>query len=682
MPRTILILLLSLSLPMPMLSRAAVLGQWRCHQAYSEPAEVRAAGGDVFVLASGGLYCYSKAGLDIRAFDRTTGLSSTGITHIAWSRAAGRLIATYADSYIDLVEPGGRVTAIPDLHDKSMVEDKTINTIRINGSDAYLGTMFGIVRVDMRRGEISETYKLGLRVWHVAIVGTTIYAHTNKGVYGAPMEANLIDKAQWTWRADVDQHIFDDDTADWDANIETVRTLAPGGPEANDFGFLRFAGGKLYAASSSANDDTPARVQVWDGSRWERYDNDLEQTLGHKFVGLTCVDVDPKDPAHVFAGGQTGLYEYHGGKFVREYNYTNSPLKPACVVPQDAWPLYSMVTGLKFDAAGTLWLANSLAEGQSLLSLDASGKWERHHSDKLCANWTSGTTGQTVRGSYQNLGSLAFDRLGTLWTSNDNWSIPVIAAYRDGGHAVYSQFANQDGNPLALTYIRRQAFDRDGNLWAATSAGPMMVPAEEMDYHDGPALTFTQVKIPRNDGSGLADYLLADIPTSAIAIDGSNRKWIGTYGAGVYLVGPDGTEQLRHFTAANSLLLSDEVNDIAVDDATGEVYIATDKGLCSYVSDATAPAEAMTKETVFAYPNPVPPGFTGLITVTGLTFDADVKILTASGALVRQGRSNGGTFTWDGRDMDGREVASGVYSIATATQDGKKGAVCKLAVVR
>ena len=89
----------------------------------------------------------------------------------------------------------------------------------------------------------------------------------------------------------------------------------------------------------------------------------------------------------------------------------------------------------------------------------------------------------------------------------------------------------------------------------------------------------------------------------------------------------------------------------------------------------------MDKDNVWAYPNPVTPDYTSLITVTGLTYDADVKITSSNGALIAEGRSNGGQFTWDGCDKKGRRVASGIYMVVTATKDGKKGTVCKIAVI-
>ena len=141
-------------------------------------------------------------------------------------------------------------------------------------------------------------------------------------------------------------------------------------------------------------------------------------------------------------------------------------------------------------------------------------------------------------------------------------------------------------------------------------------------------------------------------------------------------------EQIEHFTADNSPLLSNNIFSLAINNETGELYIGTDIGLCSYTTDATAALSSIEKDNVYAYPNPVEPGYDGLITIVGLSLDADVKILSASGQLVAQGRSNGGTFTWNGRDHSGHRVASGIYMVAAATSDGKKGTVCKIAVIR
>jgi hypothetical protein len=192
----------------------------------------------------------------------------------------------------------------------------------------------------------------------------------------------------------------------------------------------------------------------------------------------------------------------------------------------------------------------------------------------------------------------------------------------------------------------------------------------------------TQVKVARKDDSGLADYLLAGAPVSAIVVDGAGRKWMSVEGGGLYLISADNQDQLANYTQKNSKLISDNIIAMTMDQTTGILYIGTDKGLCSYQTDASAPADDMSASSLVAYPNPVEPGFTGLITVTGFTVDADVKILSASGRLVAQGKSNGGTFTWNGKDQNGRPVATGVYMVAAARSDGSKGAVGKIAIVR
>lgn len=203
----------------------------------------------------------------------------------------------------------------------------------------------------------------------------------------------------------------------------------------------------------------------------------------------------------------------------------------------------------------------------------------------------------------------------------------------------------------------------------------------ESDQITADEAIFNQWKVARNDGTNLADYLLDGVDITALAIDGGGRKWFGTNGNGLYLVSADNNTQIHHFLSSNSSLLSDNIESLSINPTTGEVYIGTSNGLCSYMSDATQPVEKMTKETTYAYPNPVRPDYKGDITIVGLSYQADVKILTSAGALVAEGTSNGGTFVWDGNDLSGKRVASGVYFVCVATAEGDSGVVCKVAVI-
>ena len=143
----------------------------------------------------------------------------------------------------------------------------------------------------------------------------------------------------------------------------------------------------------------------------------------------------------------------------------------------------------------------------------------------------------------------------------------------------------------------------------------------------------------------------------------------------------DNMVQEKHFTTLDSPLLSDIIQYITIDDNTGRVYIGTDKGLCSYQSEVTQTNEEMDKDNVWVYPNPVTPEYNGMINVTGLSFNSDVKITSSNGTLVAQGRSTGGSFSWDGKDLKGNRVASGVYMVNSAKRDGSKGTVCKVTII-
>ena len=140
--------------------------------------------------------------------------------------------------------------------------------------------------------------------------------------------------------------------------------------------------------------------------------------------------------------------------------------------------------------------------------------------------------------------------------------------------------------------------------------------------------------------------------------------------------------QTHHLESKTSKIIADIIRTISIDNDNGEVFIGTEKGLCSYTSDATTPNDDLSSDNVYAYPNPVEPDYTGMIMVRGLPNNSDIKILSSNGAIVAEGRSNGGSFMWDGCNRMGEKVASGVYMVAIAGSEGEKGTVCKIAVIR
>ena len=652
------------------------IGEWKAYLAYSDITEIEKAGEELFVLASKNLYLYNTQDQSVRTFSKMDALSDCGIAHIAWNQKANRLVVIYENENIDLLEPNGNCVNLPEYNMKSVTGDKIINDIYISGQYAYLATGFGILKLDVAKAEISDTYTLGKNITAVAISNGTIYAKTAQGVYSASLNVNLIDPNNWTPATTIPSGIFDKDRTIWNEYIETLRNVSTDGPQYNYFGFMRFAGGRLFTVvggyGAGIEENRNGAVQVLTDGEWTIYEDQLQTATGYEYKDVMSVDIDPNDASHVFAAGRTGIYEFRDGHFLQAYSSNNSPLGTALSPTQSNQEAYTLVESVKYDAEGNLWMLNSQSATSPIHVLQHDGNWKSYSSSTLMND------GRTM-GALQGL---TFHSQGLLWFVNNHWTVPSLHCFNPQTEKVqsFTTFINQDGTRVDVNSVQCVAEDKNGDLWVGTNIAPLLLEQAKFNETDP---EFTQVKVPRNDGTNYADYLLNGVNISGIAIDGGNRKWFATKGNGAYLISADNLTQLQHFTSQNSMLLSDNIESIAINDQTGEVFFGTDKGLCSYMSDATAVNEEMTKDNVWAYPNPVRPDYTGLITITGLNYDTDVKIVTASGTLVAEGRSNGGTFTWDGCDQhNGKRVASGVYMVLAATAEGNKGTVCKIAIVR
>lgn len=666
MSKKILILLSFLLLQVTSYRAIAAIGDWKAYMAYSEVQEIEQAGNLIFVQASNNLYVYNQNDQSIQTFSKMDYLSDCGIQHIAYNKAAKRLLIFYSNANMDLMNISNyEVQNLSDYYSASTTGDKAVNDIYMYGKYAYMSNGFGIIKVNVANGEISDTYNLGFNVNWCEIKDNHIYAYSKtNGQYRALLTSNLLDKNNWS---KVGGYVAKKQE-DKSALKQTVSTLQPGGPKYNNFYCMRFVNNLLYTCGGLwghlVDAGRPGTIQVLDKGNWTIYDDSIAAKTGIKYVDVNSVDVDPLDPNHVFAGAKSGLYEFQNGKFIKHYNSENSLITSFNNTSKN----YQLITSIKYDSDGNLWMLNSQSpSNQSLIEYTKDGKWVSHHKSEL-----------------YNLGSLEClmqDSRGLLWFVNNYHGLPSVYCYQASTDKlnIYSSFINEDGTTLTPNFVRYVTEDKNHDMWIGTNIGPLLLYEKEITS-DNPV--FTQVKVPRNDGTNYADYLLNGVDISCIAIDGGNRKWFGTNGNGIYVISNDCLTQIYHFTTNNSNLLSNNIEAIAINEQTGEVFAGTDKGLCSYMSDASSPNSEMTKDNVWAYPNPVKPNYTGRITISGLSFDADVKIVTTNGILVNQGRSNGGIYTWDGKDQNGKKVASGIYMVETATSDGNKGTVCKIAIIK
>lgn len=271
-----------------------------------------------------------------------------------------------------------------------------------------------------------------------------------------------------------------------------------------------------------------------------------------------------------------------------------------------------------------------------------------------------------MAGYYNSRGIYFLDNKGTLSPGDD------VLAY-------ISDFYDQDGKIVNIQQPLAMVEDNNGQIWVAHSKGVFSIP-NPAKFNDSD-FRINHIKVPRNDGTNFADYLLDSQTVTSIAVDSFNRKWLGTLDSGVYLVSPDGSQILEHFTTDNSYLPSNTVYTIAIDHANNAVYFGGRSGLVKYEAENAPSADDFSE--VYAYPNPVRPDYNGWIIIKGLMDNSLVKIADATGNVVFQGNSQGGLMSWDGCDATGRRVKTGVYYVfaSNSSDNSSKSAVTKILVV-
>ena len=351
-----------------------------------------------------------------------------------------------------------------------------------------------------------------------------------------------------------------------------------------------------------------------------------------------------------------------------QYNHYNTNGHLATLNADTSSSIYGWirVKSIAFDNAGNLWGANSQVNNPLFVRKN-NGDW---HSFSFTSTNTTNT----------HLGDIVIDNIGQKWVIvpggvglvvyNDNNTIEDVQDDKD--KVVNSSLGT--GN-LPSTSVYSLAKDRDGEVWVGTNKGIAVFYGPE-NVFSGNDFDAQQILV---EVDGYVEYLLANETVTAIAVDGANRKWLGTQSAGVFLVSPDGTKQIHHFTEQNSPLFSNTITDIAINHQTGEVFIGTSKGLISFISDATQGYEA--HQNVSVYPNPVRPEFNGTIAIKGLVEDADIKITDLNGTLVHETTALGGQAVWDGKNGYGERVQTGVFLVFSSNSFGTETNVAKILFV-
>lgn len=444
------------------------------------------------------------------------------------------------------------------------------------------------------------------------------------------------------------------------------QSYAPNGPNTSGIYIMTFAGKDLWVARGDRGETwtnvyNKAEAYTFSSEAWSSVTSANIPALDTIWDAVS-IAVDPNDKDHVYLGALgAGLVEIDNGTLVKVWNETNSSLQSTGWSSSVHWV---GIFGLAFDQDGNLWVSNSTAAQPLSVRKKSDGSWQSFNFSSLAINPTTGSilvdrSNQKWMLLPRGVGLVVFNDNGTWATGDDK--MKKLSSLKGSGSLPSNEI-------ICLTE------DLDGEVWAGTDKGIAVFYCADQVLTSG--CEAQQILIQQD---GHTQILLETEVVNAIAIDGANRKWIGTQNSGAYLMSPDGTVQIKHFTVDNSPLLSDEIRSIVIDPITGEVFFGTGKGIISYRNDATEGLEDFTN--VYTFPNPVKPGYEGPIAITGLVENADVKITDVSGTLVYQTKSLGGQAIWYGKNFDGEKASSGVYLVFCSNEDGSKTFITKILLV-
>jgi hypothetical protein len=706
------------------------LGSWRYHVSYNEIKSIDLGGDKVFASSSNGILVYYPGDQSVEMLTKLNGLSNTGITLLRYDAATDQLLVAYDNGTFDAIK-GNTVRNIDPASNGVISGSKKINGITIEQGIAYFATDYGVLLFDLAKSTIKETWRdLGqggatLPVYQSAFTTDSVFLATALGTMAGRKTENLLDFNKWKRF----------DTGDFGGPVkfitffDNVITAGIDGKGLYDYSNgIWTLSDKLTGVTFRALRASQNALLVAEGDRLWRIDlnegleqleselltaaNDaVEESNGHTWIGDTSnglltdgagsfVSVLPDGPASDEISDlvyhEKKLYALHGG-FSESESLGNEGVLD--IFENGTWSSQLLpakdLTSIAFSSTGTSYVSSFgygviEMEGSvttiwdesnsTLINLSASDRQVpvtdvAHGTDGLWV--TSYGTGQPLH-LYSDAGWTAYSF--PVGASNFPEKI-IVDSYQDiwmplraatgGGILVFDPdlnehkyLTNQPGNgALPSTSVYDVEEDRDGYVWVGTEQGVAFF----YNYKNDAVRPIFESR-----------FLLANEKVKTIAVDGGNRKWMGTE-RGAWLFNPTGEELIAYFTAENSPLPSNDIRAIEVNDVTGEVFISTSRGLCSFRADGTEATGSFSAVKIF--PNPVYREFSGLVGITGLASDAIIKITDVSGKLVWQSQANGGTASWNVQDVYGRRVSTGIFLVYAVTQDGSESVVGKIAVI-
>lgn len=592
------------------------------------------------------LYAATDAGI------RQASLSSNLVDFNSWTFTAGA--------------SSGMYNAITLFNNKLVISKQNTNSSGIRIDSIYYNNNNTWVRFD-------SVYQFSISSF--TSTSNHLFVNAKYSFYSYDLNFKLNDVG-WGWH-NLNASILDKDGTIWlaDNNEGLINytkgstIIIPNGPVSSNVTYLASLNNVVWVAPGGRN-SAWGSIYCRDGISYYK-DNKWSKIKGSNYPAIDTINdintlvIDPSDNSHAYgASWGNGLVEFKNfGEQINVYNFSNTDSIITAIYPKN---YMTRIGGMTYDNNGNLWFTNdNVTDGLVVRTFD--NKWY---------NYPIGTIFK-IGGDISNLviddinqkwiilprgtGVLVYNDNNTLDNKTDDQAIVLNNNVGNGG--------------LPSSSVFSIAKDKEGEIWVGTDAGIGVFYNPEKVF-TGKNFDSKQITLQQD---GHTQYLLSTEQINVIAIDGANRKWIGTNNSGAYLMSADGTKQIYHFTSDSTPLLSNTVTAITIDNTSGEVFFGTDKGIVSFHGTATEGTASYSD--IYAYPNPVKPNYDGVIAIKGLVANVNVKITDISGVLIYETTAFGGQAIWNGRSFNGDKAHAGVYLVFCSNPDGSQTQITKILVL-
>lgn len=584
-----------------------------------------------------------------------------------------RIISTYrsglvysvTDNGVAIQKPGTTNLSAPESWNSypfsSMDTVTSASKILIYNNQIVMGTNNGVFR--FTNNSFSPYLLKGNSILDLAVSGNSLIAITSKKMfeYNGTQINQLFENQSITLSSvsvnENKTYYISSSNGLIEIKNNVAKYLAPKGPYNNQFINISVAGnGNLYVATGK--DLFGVGFLEYDGTNWKRYSRESNpQIPSNAYYNVYAAD----DNSVYLSNWGYGVTIFKNGQF-EVYTADNSDMVGIPINNK-----FLAIADVKLDSKKNVWIANHQSAARKQLSLLTPDKKWYHFS------MTSPSLSE-----FDVLDKMVIDQNGTKWFIvfegnrglyyyNERETFTNLTDDKQGG------IKQSDG--LLSDILTSLAVDKRGYLWIGTTAGVNVITDPSQ------VLTGDRVKLLAALKGNYAPSVRNQSVT-CIAIDALDQKWIGTK-QGLAVIASDGITLLAYYDSKNSPIPNDEIKSIAINEKLGKVYIGTEYGLAELQTYSIKPAESFSE--LFVYPNPliISGNENVQVTIDGLIKNSNLKVFDISGNLIRDFKSPGGKIAfWDGKDINGNYVSSGIYVIVAYDEEANNVTTSKVAVIR